>query len=221
MYNINNGELHKSIVNLLIERGEAESWNDYLLASVCEDLGIKGAEKLLYPNGINDVIDLLFQEVDQEMIQKGKQDILDWAAIHQSTNERDIDDITNTKIPIHKQVALYLYARFGILQQYKEVLPNIVRHLAYPSNIAFAAKMVWRMADCVWNIVGDTSTDYNYYTKRSLLSAVYCTSVGYYLQDKSPNHNNTRLFIDKRLKNVLSIHKFKAKIMNLYKSSRI
>ena len=34
------------------------------------------------------------------------------------------------------------------------------------------AKLVWKTADKIWNWAGDTSSDYNYYTKRALLSAV-------------------------------------------------
>ena len=36
-----------------------------------------------------------------------------------------------------------------------------------------AAKNIWQTADIIWFFAGDKSTDFNYYTKRTLLSGVY------------------------------------------------
>jgi ubiquinone biosynthesis protein COQ9 len=42
---------------------------------------------------------------------------------------------------------------------------------------AVAAQVSWRTADALWRLAGDTSTDWNYYTKRLLLAGVYQQSM--------------------------------------------
>ena len=83
---IHNGELQKKIIATLIQRGKNEKWNTELLSNICDNLGAKGAFILLYPNGINDITDLLFQEVDQAMLENGNQYITDWIEIQKSNN---------------------------------------------------------------------------------------------------------------------------------------
>ena len=69
------------------------------------------------------------------------------------------------------------------------------------------SKTGWDFANQTWNIVGDTSTDYNYYTKRSLLFGVYSSATLHYLYDHSINHNKTREFIRASLDKIVSIGK--------------
>lgn len=73
-------------------------------------------------------------------------------------------------------------------------------------------KSAWRTADHIWRFAGDTSTDFNYYTKRGLLSGVYIAAAKYRRNDSSPNAEDTELFIAKNLDRIINIAQLKNKL---------
>ncbi|MFD2844505.1 COQ9 family protein [Paracoccus cavernae] len=58
--------------------------------------------------------------------------------------------------------------------------------LALPQHAALGAKLLWETADAVWDGLGDSSQDVNWYSKRATLSAVYGATALYWLGDDSP-----------------------------------
>ena len=52
----------------------------------------------------------------------------------------------------------------------------------------------------------------NWYTKRATLSAVYGSTVLYWLGDETPGHSATWEFLDRRIDNVMQIEKAKAQV---------
>lgn len=83
---------------------------------------------------------------------------------------------------------------------------------ALPQHSAEGAKLIWETADKIWNALGDTSRDVNWYTKRATLSGVWASTVLYWLGDESPEHKDTSDFIDRRIENVMQIEKVKASL---------
>ena len=57
--------------------------------------------------------------------------------------------------------------------------------LAMPQNALRALKLGWRTADRMWRLAGDTATDFNHYTKRLTLGAVYSSTLLAWLDDDS------------------------------------
>ena len=47
---------------------------------------------------------------------------------------------------------------------------------AYPNNLSSSLERFATMVDDIWYYAGDRSTDFNWYTKRGILAAVYCTT---------------------------------------------
>lgn len=81
-----------------------------------------------------------------------------------------------------------------------------------PQNAAHGAKLIWGTADAIWTAIGDTSTDHNWYTKRATLSAVYGSTVLFWLGDTSEDHADTWEFLDRRIENVMQFEKVKAQV---------
>src|SRR6056297_472176 len=91
-------------------------------------------------------------------------------------------------------------------------IDRAVTLFALPHHAGDSAKAVWQTADAVWNALGDTSEDHNWYTKRATLSGVWAATVLYWLGDDSPGHQNTRAFIDRRIEEVMQIEKVKSRV---------
>ena len=62
----------------------------------------------------------------------------------------------------------------------------------------------------MWRLAGDTATDFNHYTKRMTLSAVYASTLAVFVNDESDHFADTRAFLDRRIENVMQFEKAKA-----------
>ena len=94
----------------------------------------------------------------------------------------------------------------------KEAVRRGTALFALPNHAADGAKLVWGTADKIWNTLGDTSTDVNWYTKRATLSGVYSSTVLFWLGDTSEGHEATWAFLDRRIENVMQFEQAKAGI---------
>ena len=92
----------------------------------------------------------------------------------------------------------------------REAVRRALAILAMPQNLPLALRISWRRADLMWRIAGDTSTDFNHYTKRMTLGAVYGSTLLAWLDDDSEGWSDTAAFLDRRIDNVMAFEKWKA-----------
>jgi len=82
--------------------------------------------------------------------------------------------------------------------------------LGQPQNLPISVKLIAELMDEIWYYSGDTSTDFNWYTKRAILAGVYTSTELYMLNDKSEGFNETWQFLDRRIENIMDFSKAKA-----------
>ena len=80
--------------------------------------------------------------------------------------------------------------------------PQALGIQAQPSNMATAMRQRAELVDDIWHACGDTSTDYNWYTKRGLLAGVYAATELFMLTDYSAGYADTWRSLDRRLNDV-------------------
>lgn len=93
----------------------------------------------------------------------------------------------------------------------KEVVRRGSSLFALPQHAGTGAELIWGTADAIWTALGDTSEDFNWYTKRATLSGVYGATVLFWLGDDSEDHAETWAFLDRRIENVMQFEKAKAR----------
>ena len=94
----------------------------------------------------------------------------------------------------------------------KEAVRRGTTLFALPIHAADGARAVWGTADKIWDTLGDTSDDVNWYTKRATLAGVYSATVLYWLGDDSIDNQATWAFLDRRIADVMQIEKLKAQV---------
>ena len=94
----------------------------------------------------------------------------------------------------------------------KEVVRRGTTLFALPHHAAEGSKLIWGTADAIWDALGDSSDDINWYTKRATLSAVYGSTVLFWLGDDSAEHQATWAFLERRIADVMSIEKLKGQL---------
>lgn len=117
---------------------------------------------------------------------------------------------TLAAMKIRERIRSLVWTRLQIQEPAKEAIRRALAILAMPQNAPAAARLSWRSADVMWRIAGDTATDYNHYTKRAILSAVYGSTLLAWLQDESEGNADTAAFLDRRIDNVMQFEKWKA-----------
>lgn len=111
---------------------------------------------------------------------------------------------------IRERIRTLLWERLRIQEPAKEAIRRALAILAMPQNVPAAARLSWRSADVMWRLAGDRATDYNHYTKRAILSAVYGSTLLAWLQDESEGSVDTAAFLDRRIDEVMRFEKWKA-----------
>ncbi|WP_170327255.1 COQ9 family protein [Ruegeria arenilitoris] len=94
----------------------------------------------------------------------------------------------------------------------KELVRRGMTLFSLPTHAADGAKALWQTCDLIWDTLGDTSDDVNWYTKRATLSGVYSSTLLFWLGDDSPDHEKTWEFLDRRIDNVMQFEKLKAQV---------
>eukprot|EP00958_Prasinococcus_capsulatus_P010980 scaffold1077_cov388-Prasinococcus_capsulatus_cf.AAC.12 len=74
---------------------------------------------------------------------------------------------------IRQRVALGVRIRLEMVAPYISSWPRAMAIMSNPEHVSKALAQLYVTVDEIWGSAGDTSTDYNWYTKRSLLAAVY------------------------------------------------
>ena len=110
------------------------------------------------------------------------------------------------------KVAFAVRKRLDLVAEHKEAVRRGTSLFALPIYVADGSRALWQTADTIWRVLGDTSEDVNWYTKRLTLSGVYGSTGLYWLGDTSPGHSATWEFLDRRIENVMQIEKVKGQV---------
>ena len=74
------------------------------------------------------------------------------------------------------------------------------------------ARAIWGTADRIWEALGDSSDDINWYTKRASMAGVYSATLLYWLGDESEENARTWDFLDARVDDVMNLERVRAQV---------
>ena len=122
-------------------------------------------------------------------------------------------DIESMKI--RERIKTAVQIRLEVDTDNKEIARRAFNMLALPGNAKAASICLAHTVDVMWRSTGDKSTDFNFYTKRATLAAVYSATRLFWLNDDSTDAQDSWAFLDRRIDNVMQIEKGKAKFREL------
>lgn len=187
-------EVRAYLAPRLAAQAAFDGWNEKAVLAAADLAGVDiDLARLAFNQGPVDMIDAWFQAVDAQMAAK-----------------YSVEELGAMKI--RQRIKALVEARLEALEGGREGLRRALAILAAPPHLRRAARMGWRAADKMWRLAGDTATDYNHYTKRTLLSGVYGSTLSVFLDDESEGYSETKAFLDRRIENVMQFEKAKARI---------
>lgn len=149
----------------------------------------------VFPAGLKDVINHFSDLTDRQMLEQLKSE--------------NIEDL-RIRDRINKAVLI----RLKVLEPHKDAVRQALTYWTVPTRTYKAGQAVWRTSDRIWIWAGDTSEDYNKYTKRFLLSGVLSSTTLAWLNDDDPEMVDTENFLQRRIENVLSLGKIIGRFKN-------
>lgn len=169
-----------------------DGWTAKAVDSAAARHGVNPVQaRLAFPKSASGLIDLYVQGVDREMA----------ARLPVKTLEA---------MKIRARIRALVWTRLEIMGSAREAVRSALAILAMPQNVPLGARIGWRSADQMWRMAGDTATDFNHYTKRATLGAVYGSTLLAWLDDQSEGWSDTAAFLDRRIDNVMQFEKWKA-----------
>jgi len=164
--------------------------------TAADQLGIDRAQaRLAMPKKQADMVDLYIQGVDR-------------ALEEYFTPER------LASLKIREKIRSLVWRRLEIMGPAREAVRRGLAVLAMPQNVPLGLRIGWRTADLMWRLAGDTSTDFNHYTKRLTLGVVYASTLLAWLDDDTEGRIDTAAFLDRRIDDVMKFEKWKAEWRN-------
>ena len=174
------------------ENAVFDGWTGAAVDSAARQMGIDPIQaRLAMPKGQAGLIDLYIQEVDRAL-------------------EAAFTPKRLASMKVREKIRSLIWQRLEIMGPARGAVGRALAILAMPQNLPLALRVSWRSADLMWRIAGDRSTDFNHYTKRMTLGAVYASTLLAWLDDRSEGWSETSAFLDRRIDDVMKIEKLKA-----------
>lgn len=171
-----------------------DGWTAQALSRAAADAGFdQGVVARAFPGGAADALDFWVAETDAAML----------AAM-------ETDGAAPMKL--RERIAAAVMLRLDLVAPHREAVRRALALEALPQHAPRLLHQLYRTVDAIWYAAGDTSTDFNFYTKRLLLAGVYSATLLHWLDDKSEGFSATRAFLGRRIGEVMQIQKARGRL---------
>ena len=138
------------------------------------------------------VSSLVFEDLDKNFLKETKS---------------NINKITKT----NDKISFLLNKRFQLEARNKNLIKKIFIHLIKNNNSNKVLNYIYSLADIIWKISSDRSVDFNYYTKRLILSSVYLKILILIFYRDNLTDKDIEVEIQKSLEHIKLVSQFKIK----------
>jgi ubiquinone biosynthesis protein COQ9 len=185
-------QLRRRLALSVGENAVFDGWTAQAVGSAAGQFGVDPVQaRLAFPKRQPTMIDCYLQEVDRAL-------------------EASFSGEQLAGMKIRERIRALVWRRLEIMGPAREAVRRALAILAMPQNLPLALRISWRTSDLMWRLAGDTSTDFNHYTKRMTLGAVYASTLLAWLDDQSEGWSDTAAFLDRRIDDVMKFEKWKA-----------
>lgn len=180
-------ELRERIVEAALPHVSFDGWTGRAMRRGAEAIGEDAAAaRRAFPYGAADMVRTYSRTLDRRMAE--------------ALSAQDLDSLR-----VRERVAAGVTTRLELMAPHREAIRRGLTVMAMPLNTPVALRCLYDTVDLIWRAAGDTSTDWNFYTKRTLLAGVYSSTVLYWLDDTSEDFADTRAFLDRRITDAMRV----------------
>lgn len=191
--------LQHTLLDAAIPHIAFDGWTMATFERAAREAGLPAAEAhRAFPGGMMDAIEAHSHRADANMVESLR-------------NEYSL-----ATMKVRERIATCVMVRLRQATSEREAVRRALAHIMLPWNAARGLSMLHRTVDAMWREAGDTSTDWNYYSKRMLLGKVYIATLYAWLEDETHDLRETEAFLARRIEAVMQIEKAKGKAKQTY-----
>ncbi|XP_045192623.2 ubiquinone biosynthesis protein COQ9, mitochondrial-like isoform X2 [Mercenaria mercenaria] len=168
----------------------SEGWTQNAIAAGAETEGLPGVAHGLFPRGGVELVYYFYTDCNKRLAEQ---------LAEQVKQEKEENETKESGPKIRPFITGAVETRLRMITPYIEKWPQAMAMLALPQNAPEAFSNLLNLTDEIWFYAGDTSTDFNWYTKRLTLAGVYKATEVFMVQDKSVDYDETWQFLDRRM----------------------
>ncbi len=153
-----------------------------------------------------------FYDIKQDLLPKGLSSLMkELNLIINQTIEKEQKPSRFKNYKINEKIKYFVIRRLMVFQNLVDKR-KFFKKILKPNLIVSSNKTLFKIADEIWFLAGDKSTDYNYYTKRIILMNIYAITFSFFVFDNSKDLERTKKFLDKEISAVLKFGNLKNKL---------
>ena len=178
-----------TLIEAMLPNVPFDGWSRPALRAAARRVGMPADEALaLFPNGAAELVACFSRWADRRMLDR-------------------VETMAFEPLRIADRIALAIATRLEVIAPWREAVRRALSVLALPLHAPLGLRLLYETVDGIWYATGDRATDFSFYSKRVTLAAIYAATLLYWLNDSSPDFEDSRAFLERRLAGVASIGK--------------
>ncbi len=166
-----------------------DGWTDAVIDRAAVKSGLKPGEYVrIFPAGVIDALNAWALQADAHL--RAQAETLDLSAMK-----------------VRERIAALVKLRIAYHTSNREALRSAMSFYLLPWHAMHGLRCLNRTVDLIWQLAGDRSVDFNWYSKRMLLAGVYSSTLLYWLDDASEQQVKSWEFLARRIENVMQVGK--------------
>ncbi len=180
-----------------LEHVPFDGWTEAVLIRSAKDKGFSVPEcTILFQGGIASLVDHFSAYADRKMCEAFAQE--------------------QGKVKgVGRKVALAVRLRFKAVEEHREAVRKMLAFYALPFRFPRGAHRLYETADTIWSLVGVSSADFSFYTRRATLAGILTGTTFFWLADETEGNQASWTFLDNRIADTGKIAQLKQKFSRL------
>ncbi|OCC22431.1 RpsU-divergently transcribed [Croceicoccus estronivorus] len=172
-----------------------DGWSETALDAAAVAAGVDpAAARFAFPGGPADMIGAWIDGIDTAMAAALPADQL-------------------ATLPVRERIRRLVQFRLDAVAGREEAVRRALAIFAMPQNATTSLKRGWHSADLMWRLANDTASDFNHYTKRTILGGIYAATLAVFVDDESEGKAETKAFLDRRIAGIIRFEKAKMRLV--------
>lgn len=182
-------KLRSEILEASLKYVSTHGWTNESISLGAESISLPGVAHGMFPNGGIELIHYFYSKCNRELIEKLQQEF------HELNEKSDSTVRFSPRDFAIKAVRL----RLEMVLPYKDTWPQALAIMTLPQNVPTSLAQLLTLVDDICHCAGDQSVDIGWYTRRVGIASIYKMAELFMLQDKSPAHQQTWEFLERRM----------------------
>lgn len=193
-------KLRSEILEASLKFVPTYGWSLETIVHGAESINYPGVAHGIFPNGAIELVQHFYTKCNRELIETLQQEMA-------MESEKDMKSSTEALSPRDFAIKA-IRLRLEMVIPYKDTWPQALAIMTLPQNVPTALAQLLTLVDDICYCAGDRSVDIGWYTRRIGIASIYKMVEIYLLQDKSPDHQQTWEFLERRMNDGIQVQEF-------------